>query len=148
MHVFLVLLLTPSSFCIMPITSSPRKRAPAFAQTWNEDDAAFLDPSSLPIAKLPRAWDRKPEVKVSENGKQKKVWRTYATKTRSAGATADADEEEGDSRSRAVKRQQRMSPKAMEKATKSRNGKTRAFKGTRYDRRKSVLPSRKPEYQL
>ena len=52
----------------------------------------------------------------------------------------EEDEEEQDARSRPVKRRQHMSPKAMEKST-SRLGKKRAFKATRWDRRKSVLPS-------
>ena len=66
---------------------------------------------------------------------------------RSRGANTpddDNEEEEHDSRSRAVKKLQRLSPKAMEKTTSRPDGKKRAFKATRWDRRKSVLPSKKP----
>ncbi|KAJ4295196.1 hypothetical protein N0V90_007206 [Kalmusia sp. IMI 367209] len=126
----------------MATTASPHKSARTFVQTWDETDTAFLDPTSLRIAKVPRAWDRKQEVKVAENGKQKKVWRRYTTRSRAADTTSNVDEE-SDARARAVKRLQRMSPKAIEKATTSRFGRTHAFKGTRYDRRKSVLPRKK-----
>ncbi|KAF2449599.1 hypothetical protein P171DRAFT_196307 [Karstenula rhodostoma CBS 690.94] len=124
------------------MATSPRKNAPAFAQTWDESDAAFLDPKSLPIQRLPRAWDRKQEVKTAGNGKQKEIWRKYGTRSRTSDATAREDLED-DTRARAVKRQQRMSPKAIEKAAASRFSRTRAFEATRWDRRKSVLPRKK-----
>jgi hypothetical protein len=126
---------------------SPRKCAPpnAFTQTWDETDADFLDPTSLPIARLPRGWERKQETKVTEKGKQKKVWRRYTTRSREAeGAPEDVEEEMHDSRARAVKKLQRMSPGAMEKSASMRHGTQRAFKATRWDRRRSVLPSKRP----
>jgi hypothetical protein len=123
------------------MVASPRKDAPAFEQTWDESDAAFLDPRALPIQRLPRAWDRKQEVKTVANGKKKEIWRKYGTRSRTSGATATENPED-DIRARAVKRQQRLSPKAIEKSAASRFGTTRAFKATRWDRRKSVLPSK------
>ncbi|KAF2690149.1 hypothetical protein K458DRAFT_399526 [Lentithecium fluviatile CBS 122367] len=124
---------------------SPRKPTPSpFKQTWDETDAAFLDPTSLPIARLPRGWERKQETKVTTKGKQKKVWRRYTTRSRASDASPeDDDEEEHDSRARAVKKLQRMSPEAMEKSASMRHGRQRAFKATRWDRRKSVLPRKR-----
>lgn len=124
------------------MAASPRKDAPAFEQTWDETDAAFLDPTSLPLQRLPRAWDRKQELKKIGNGKTKEIWRRYGTRSRTSDGTTKEDPE-GDGRSRPVKKQQCMSPNAIEKSATSRFGKTRAFKTTRWDRRKSVLPRKK-----
>ncbi|KAF2036797.1 hypothetical protein EK21DRAFT_51612 [Setomelanomma holmii] len=125
---------------------SPRERAPQspFRQTWDEADAAFLDPNSLPVARIPRGWERKQETKKTEEGRAKKIWRRFNLRSRASGtvqeASEEADEEEHDVRSRPVKKRQHMSPKAMEKTSSGHNGKKRAFKATRWDRRKSVLP--------
>lgn len=121
--------------------ASPRKDARAFEQTWDESDTAFLDPTSLPIQRLPRAWDRKQEVKKIGNGRTKEIWRKYGTRSRTSNAASNGDPED-DIRARPVKRLQRMSPKAIEKSAASQFGKARAFKATRWDRRKSVLPSK------
>jgi hypothetical protein len=119
---------------------SPRKRLPPtpFNQTWHETDTAHLDPNGLPIARIPRGWERKREVKQVSEGKAKSIWRRFNLPSSIANAAeqSEEEEEEHDALSRAVKRRQRMSPKAMEKL----NGNKRAFKATRYDRRKSVLP--------
>lgn len=129
------------------MASPSRESAPraGFTQTWNDTDAAFLDPTSLPIARLPRGWERKQETKTTSKGKQKKVWRRYTTRSQAMDGVNSADEEdeqeeENDSRARAVKKLQRMSPGAIEKSTRTRRGAKRAFKATRWDRRKSVLP--------
>ncbi|KAH7346031.1 hypothetical protein BKA66DRAFT_433545 [Pyrenochaeta sp. MPI-SDFR-AT-0127] len=128
---------------------SPRKRAPsattrpAFNQTWDDNDAAFLDTGSLPLPKIPRGWERKQEVKKVGEGREKKIWRRFNLRSRAPNATGEEEEEEHDSRSRAVKKLQRMSPKAMEKTTAGPNSKKRTFKATRWDRRKSVLPRKK-----
>jgi hypothetical protein len=127
---------------------SPRKRAApttttAFDGTWDETDAAFFDPNALPLAKIPRGWERKQEVKRIGEGREKKIWRRFDLRSRADNTTEEGpqDEEEQDALSRAVKRRQHMSPKAMEKTTGRLHGKKRAFKATRWDRRKSVLPS-------
>ncbi|KAH3949930.1 hypothetical protein HBH70_047460 [Parastagonospora nodorum] len=125
---------------------SPRKRVTraSFNQTWDDTDAALLDPSSLPVARIPRGWERKQETKKTEEGRAKKIWRRVNLRSRAPETTEEEDdEEEHDARSRATKRRQHMSPEAMEKTTAKLNGKTRAFKGTRWDRRKSVLPRKK-----
>ncbi|RAR05366.1 hypothetical protein DDE83_007392 [Stemphylium lycopersici] len=130
---------------------SPRKRAaPAstiattFTTTWDDTDAAFFDPNTLPLAKIPRGWERKQEVKRIGQGKEKKIWRRFNLRSRTDNTAQEEadDEQEQDARSRAVKRRQHMSPRAMEKTAGRLNGKKRAFKATRWDRRKSVLPSR------
>jgi len=123
---------------------SPRKHASrtSFNQTWDGIDASFLDPASLPIARIPRGWERKQETKKTEEGREKKIWRRFGLRSRASDAPDEADEEEHDARSRAVKKQQHMSPKAMEKSSARANGRKRNFKATRWDRRKSVLPRR------
>lgn len=126
---------------------SPRKRAPSttttFNQTWNDKDAASFDPNALPVAKIPRGWERKQETTKAGQGKEKKIWRRFNLRSRAENGAdeQDVEEEEEDSRSRAVKRRQHMSPEAMEKSSSVLNGRKRAFKATRWDRRKSVLPS-------
>jgi hypothetical protein len=122
---------------------SPRKRLPPtpFNQTWHETDTAHLDPNALPVARIPRGWERKREIKQIGEGKEKSIWRRFNLRSSLTNATEEeSDEEQDDARSRAVKRRQRMSPKAMEKM----QGNKRAFKGTRWDRRKSVLPRTPP----
>jgi hypothetical protein len=123
---------------------SPRKRATraSFNQTWDGTDAAVLDPGSLPIARIPRGWERKQETTKTEEGREKKIWRRFNLRSRASDAVEELDDEEHDARSRAVKKQQHMSPKAMEMTAARSNGKKRTFKATRWDRRKSVLPSR------
>jgi hypothetical protein len=122
--------------------TSPRKRVTraSFNQTWDDTDAALLDPSSLPVARIPRGWERKQETKRTNQGRDKKIWRRFNLRSRASDVTEEV-EEEHDAQSRAVKKQQHMSPKAMEKRSTKANGKQRAFKATRWDRRKSVLPS-------
>ncbi|RMZ74554.1 c-14 sterol reductase [Pyrenophora seminiperda CCB06] len=130
---------------------SPRKRAApttTFDTTWKATDAAFLDPNALPLAKIPRGWERKQEVKRIGQGREKKIWRRFNLRSHAQNTTQDdtaddGDDDEQDARSRAVKRRQHMSPKAMEKTSSKLNGKKRAFKATRWDRRKSVLPRKK-----
>ncbi|KAI4951737.1 hypothetical protein J4E86_007153 [Alternaria arbusti] len=126
---------------------TPRKRAAptaTFDNTWNETNAAFLDPNALPVSKIPRGWERKQEVKRVGEGKEKKIWRRFNLRSRADDTPQEAeDEEERDARSRPVKRRQHMSPKAMEKSTSKLGGKKRAFKATRWDRRKSVLPRKR-----
>ncbi|KAF2271605.1 uncharacterized protein EI97DRAFT_437646 [Westerdykella ornata] len=122
--------------------TSPRKSAPStFETTWTDSDATAFDPAALPVSKAPRAWDRKPEKVVRGDGKEKKVWRRYAT--RSSTTTVAPDDEELDSRARAVKRLQKVKPADMELIPAKPDGRKRAFKGTRYDRRKSVLPRKR-----
>ncbi|KAF9700275.1 hypothetical protein EKO04_001214 [Ascochyta lentis] len=122
---------------------SPRKRLPPapFDQTWHETDAAHLDPNALPVARIPRAWERTRQVKQVGDGKEKSIWRRFSLRSTTAepAENDDTDEDEQDAQSRAVKRRQRLSPKAMEKM----QGNKRAFKGTRWDRRKSVLPRKR-----
>ncbi|KAF2849932.1 hypothetical protein T440DRAFT_508415 [Plenodomus tracheiphilus IPT5] len=130
---------------------SPRKTrrasstTTAFNQTWDEKDAASFDPSALPVAKIPRGWERKPETSRVGQGKEKKIWRRHDLRSRASKTLTEQDieEEQLDAHSRAVKRRQHMSPKAMEKTTSVPNGTKRAFKATRWDRRKSVLPRKR-----
>ena len=117
--------------------ASPRKRLPPtpFTQTWHETDTAHLDPGALPVARIPRGWERKREVKQASDGKPKSIWRRISL--RSSNVQEDETEEEDhEAQSRAVQRRQRMSPKAMEML----RGKKRGFQGTQWDRSKSALP--------
>ncbi|KAF1944843.1 hypothetical protein EJ02DRAFT_397812 [Clathrospora elynae] len=125
---------------------SPRKRAAPqtrFENSWSETDAALFDPNALPVSRVPRGWERKQEVKKAGEGKEKKIWRRFNLRSRVENTAEEAEEEEQDARSRPVKRRQHMSPEAMEKTAGALNGKKRAFKATRWDRRKSVLPRKR-----
>ncbi|KAF2267544.1 hypothetical protein CC78DRAFT_566032 [Lojkania enalia] len=128
------------------MASSPRKTAPStFNQTWHETDTAVLDPTSLPLPKAPRAWDRKVEKTLSRDGREKKVWRRYALRSQPANTTSaenEDDPQEGDSRNRAVKKLRVRSDETVEAAPTVKD-KQRAFRGTRWDRRKSMLPRKK-----
>lgn len=119
---------------------SPRKRLPPtpFNQTWHETDIAHLDPNALPVVRIPRGWERKCEVKQVREGKEKSIWRRFNLRSSVTNATTEneIEKEEHDVQSRAVKRRQKLSPKAMEMVQDNK----RAFKGTRWERRKSALP--------
>jgi hypothetical protein len=134
-------IIIPSPPAMVP---SPHKRAQraSFDQTWDHTDAAFLDPNALPVARIPRGWERKQEVKRTEEGRDKMIWRRFNLRSRATDTIEEEHEQEHDAQSRAVKRQQHVSPKAMEKTGGNANGKKRAFKATRWDRRKSALPSK------
>ncbi|KAJ4993796.1 hypothetical protein SVAN01_00850 [Stagonosporopsis vannaccii] len=123
--------------------ASPRKRLPPapFTQTWHETDTAQLDPSALPVARIPRGWERRREVKQLSEGKAKSIWRRFSLRSSATGGQREdeTEDEEREAHARAVKRRQKMSPKAMEKM----QGSKRAFQGTRWERRKSVLPRKK-----
>jgi hypothetical protein len=119
---------------------SPRKPAPQFfEQSWHETDSIAFDPASLPLSRAPRAWERKPERATTRDGKQKKIWRRYPL--RSQPSTAVDEDATQDSRSRAVKKL-RVRPENKEDSASRAGRKTRAARGTRWDRRRSVLPSR------
>jgi hypothetical protein len=123
---------------------SRRKSATStFKQAWHETDAASFDPSSLPVSKAPRAWERKSETSKSRGGKEKKVWRRYTTRSTVANTAASEEDEAEteDARSRPVKKLQCVRPGEMEQTASMLKGKKRAYKATRFDRRKSVLPS-------
>ena len=124
---------------------TPRKSTvTTTAPTWHETNADFLDPAYLPVSKVPRAWDRKEKTIKTSDGRQKKVWRRYTTRS-SATAAPSTDEEgheeeEEDSRYRAVKKLQRLRPDDMTMVATAPRTKKLGFKATRWDRRKSVLP--------
>ncbi|KAH9862537.1 hypothetical protein IAQ61_009954 [Plenodomus lingam] len=128
------------------ITRPTTTTTTAFNQTWDDKDATSFDPTALPVAKIPRGWERKPQISKVGQGKEKKIWRRHGLRSRASDALPDqeAEAEEQDALSRPVKRRQHMSPKAMEKTKAVLNGTKRAFKATRWDRRKSVLPRKRP----
>ncbi|KAF2733453.1 hypothetical protein EJ04DRAFT_272758 [Polyplosphaeria fusca] len=124
---------------------SPRQNAPpSFQQAWHETDTVAFDPSALPLSKAPRAWERKAETKTARDGKQKKIWRRYPLRSQPGSASSKTMKETPDteSRSRAVKKL-RVRSDGTEDIGSTANVKTRAARGTRWDRRKSVLPRKK-----
>ncbi|KAF2200425.1 hypothetical protein GQ43DRAFT_464008 [Delitschia confertaspora ATCC 74209] len=123
------------------MASSPRKRVRStFDQTWQETDAAFLDPSSLPIPKLPRAWERKPETTTTRDGKQRKIYRRIGTRSQSDNTNNSSMEEVEDVGSgRAVKKLRVRSNDTSDEVP-SVKAKARSSRATRYDRRQSALP--------
>lgn len=117
---------------------SPRKRAAALSATWTDSDATSFDPAALPVARRPRAWERTPHV-TKRDGKKKKVWRTYATRSETSNKSGAAVAEE-DAQVRAVKRQLRVRPTDLEHLPGTPRSRKRAFKATRFQRRESGLP--------
>src|SRR6266480_1475148 len=66
--------LDPATF-VSPVesTSAP----PSFNASWSPSKTAALGPTNLPVAKTPRAWDRKPCNPSAEQSRIKKVWKRY-----------------------------------------------------------------------
>ncbi|ORX95100.1 hypothetical protein BCR34DRAFT_619992 [Clohesyomyces aquaticus] len=126
-------------------TPPPDTASSTFDQTWHETDAAFLDPTSLPVAKVPRAWERKQETKITRDGKQKKVWRRYTLRSQhtSSATTEDDDVEAQTPHARPVKKL-RVRLEGMEQTSVKFQGQGRAFKNTQWDRRKSGLTRKRP----
>ncbi|OCK80371.1 hypothetical protein K432DRAFT_425789 [Lepidopterella palustris CBS 459.81] len=128
---------------------SPHKPAPTFIQTWDETDAAFLKPANLPLQKIPRAWDRKPQAPFVRDGRIKKVWRRHELRSQPMGkqaqATSSGEEGREGSRSptRAVKKM-RLKHGEFYETTPILGNQKPAFTATRWDRRKSVLPRKIP----
>src|SRR4051812_2148698 len=122
---------------------SPRKPTPStFDRTWHETDTAFLHPTSLPISKVPRAWERKQETSSTRDGKQRKIWRRYTLRSQLEQTVSmdEAEIKEENSQARAIKKL-RVRPDQFTEITTISDNKGRAFKATRWDRRKSALPS-------
>ncbi|SMQ48967.1 unnamed protein product [Zymoseptoria tritici ST99CH_3D7] len=60
----------------MPEGSTTSDAASSFAATWSSTDTAHLLPSNLPVAKVQRAWERKPQSPFSRRRvKVGKVWK-------------------------------------------------------------------------
>ena len=130
--------------------------APALLDTWDSDSAATsLDPSGLPVAKVHKAWERHPQSPFARDGRYRKVWKRYETRSSSQKQEAtDADEsaeeeygqdyaQQAKSPGRVVKRLRvkRPSGQHAENADSEDEQGAVAAKPTRWDRRKSGLPS-------
>jgi len=61
---------------IIPPTESTSP-LPSFHASWSPSKTAALGPANLPVAKAPRAWDRKPCTPSAERSRVKKVWKRY-----------------------------------------------------------------------
>ncbi|KAF2812636.1 uncharacterized protein BDZ99DRAFT_497008 [Mytilinidion resinicola] len=128
---------------------SPRKTASTFDQTWHETDVNFLNPASLPLQKIPRAWERAPKSPYARDRGYKKVWHKHGLRSHSTGeqtSTTNAGDEEQDmsrSPTRAVKKLRLKNEDALGNNVTIETKKP-AFSATRWDRRKSGLPRKKP----
>ncbi|KAF2493249.1 hypothetical protein BU16DRAFT_528568 [Lophium mytilinum] len=128
---------------------SPRKPASTFDPTWHEPDVNFLNPASLPLQKIPRAWERAPKSPYARDRGYKKVWHKHGLRSHSAGeqtsATSAGEEEQDMSRSptRAVKKLRLKNEDALGNNVTVETKKP-TFSATRWDRRKSGLPRKKP----
>jgi len=129
-------------------TRHPSPPSAAFTQTWDPRDAVAFDPRALPVSKIPRGWERRPHVTKAAQGKEKTIWRRHSLRPHAHLPPPMHNDEpepgEQNTPARAVKRRQQLSPCAMDKTVAVRNGTQRAFKATRWDHRKSVLPSAFP----
>ena len=123
---------------------SPRKRARSTFdqdQAWRETDAAFLDPTTMAIPKVPRAWERKPKTTVRD-GKEKKVWRKYGLRSQNEDVNNESEgEADGPNSPARVVKKLRVRPNDSLDASNGRKAKTRSARATQWDRRKSGLPS-------
>jgi hypothetical protein len=66
---------------IPPAEASPA--LPSFNASWSPSKTATLEPVNLPVAKAPRAWDRKPCTPSAEQSRVKKVWKRYELRAQS-----------------------------------------------------------------
>lgn len=129
---------------------SPRKAAPAFDSTWHETDVTFLNPTSLPLPKIPRAWERMPKLPFARDGKYKKVWRRYELRSQPMGqqsklSSSEEEQEGSKSPARAVKKL-RLKRGELGESAPIWETKKPAFTATRWEWRKSVLPRKKPSH--
>ncbi|KJX98289.1 hypothetical protein TI39_contig419g00006 [Zymoseptoria brevis] len=66
----------PATAFAMPEGSTTSDAASSFAATWSSTDTAHLLPSKLPVAKVQRAWERRPQSPFSRRRvKVGKVWK-------------------------------------------------------------------------
>lgn len=132
------------------MTPPPQKAAPAFDSTWHETDVIFLNPTSLPLPKIPRAWERMPKLPFARDGKYKKVWRRYELRSQPIGqqskpSPSEEEQEGSKSPARAVKKL-RLKRGESGESTPIWEAKKPAFTATRWEWRKSVLPRKKPSH--
>lgn len=132
------------------MTPSPRKAAPAFDSTWHETDVIFLNPTSLPLPKIPRAWERMPKLPFARDGKYKKVWRRYELRSQPIGQQSkpspSEEEQEGSKSPARVVKKLRLKRGESGESAPIWEAKKPAFTATRWEWRKSVLPRKKPSH--
>jgi hypothetical protein len=66
----------PDATTFIPSTEST-SAPPSFNASWSPSKTAALGAANLPVAKAPRAWDRKPCNPSAEQSRVKKVWKRY-----------------------------------------------------------------------
>ena len=112
--------------------------------TWTPSKATAFDADNLPLAKVPRGWERKALQSKGDNGKTKTVWKRYGLRKQPGTASTHAGEKA------ALEGLETMSPvKIVKKArvvspVKSDSHQTTTMRtrqkstATRYERRKST----------
>ncbi|KAK8253207.1 hypothetical protein HDK77DRAFT_489874 [Phyllosticta capitalensis] len=137
-----------------PAEQGQPTRPSTFDASWDAADASVFDPTSLPLAKAPRAWERQPHSPFARNGKYRKVWKRNETRTtRSKTKAGDGKEvvKKGEQSGthtprKVVKKRALDALPADTTATPGRvRPKSKAFAATRYDspRRQSGRIARK-----
>ena len=113
-----------------------------FTASWTPSKAAAFDANTVPLSKVPRAWERKPSQSKSDNGKAKTVWKRYQLRSQPGGSPegkidVQKNEEPGArSPAKVVKKARVASPVKGDGEGASTRGR-RKSSATRYDRRKS-----------
>jgi hypothetical protein len=119
---------------------------PSFNASWSPSKTAALGPVNLPVAKAPRAWDRKPCNPSTEQSRVKKVWKRYElraqpqTQQMPTSPTTKRSNSEPPPSEKVVKRLRLQSP--LSDGETSLNSKS-SYAPTRWERRRSRGTGRK-----
>lgn len=121
-------------------TPPPQKEQPtrpaSFDATWQQADASFLKPSSIPLPKAHRGWERQPHSPFVRSGKYRKVWKRYDLRSEPTTKTPDATTEKKGimSSPRKVVKKRALDAPVDPNATPGRKGpKSKAFAPTRWE---------------
>jgi hypothetical protein len=134
--------LSPQTHASRPILDP----ANTFTASWSPSKATALDPTSLPIAKTHRAWERAAQSPQAENSRVKKVWKRYEFRSGQDETVAELvpevlqeEEEEQDSPVRIVKKLRVKSPHKRSEFDQEDKQDERNHAATRWDKRRGGL---------
>jgi hypothetical protein len=114
-----------------------------FTASWTPSKATALDANNVPIAKVPRAWERKPSQSKGDNGKTKIVWKRYGLRSQPNVNEEGAIEAQMNERTAEKSPGKVVKKKRVASPVKDDNGEIlstrsrRKSSATRYERRKS-----------
>lgn len=115
----------------------------SFTASWTPSKATALDADKVPIAKVPRAWERKPSESKGDNGKTKTVWKRYGLRSQPSAREENAIEAQifeeilEKSPGKAIKKKRVAGPVKNDDSEIMETRSRRKSSATRYERRKS-----------